>query len=157
MQRLAALVASAVCISSSLHAQEPRAPRGPGPIAESASRIAQEWWPTEPRFFTIDEEGRPRFRAVTSETLPPPPWQLSPEIPLTPARGAISHQEMLRVMTPQVFSSPLIGGSVDPGSLYNGMKKAWREWQARRIHEQVVKELEEFKRMQAAAGEDDDH
>jgi hypothetical protein len=154
MQRLAVLVASAVCISSNLHAQESRAPRGSGPIAESASRIARAWWPTEPRFFTIDEEGRPRFRGGTSEALPPPPWQPSPGDLLTPARGAISHQEMLRVMTPQEFSSPLIGGSVDPGSLYNGMKKAWRERQERRAHERVVKELEEFERMRAAAGQD---
>lgn len=154
MQRLAILVASAVCISSNLHAQESRTLRGPGPIAESATRIARNWWPTEPAFFTIDEEGRPRFRTGTSVTLPAPPWQPSPEITLTPARGAISHQEMLRVMTPQEFSSPLIGGSVDPGSLYNGMKKAWREWQERRAHERVVKELEEFERARAAAGQD---
>ena len=60
-------------------------------------------------------------------------------------------------MTPQEFSTPpLIGATVDPGQIYNSMKKAWREWQARRIHEQVVKELEEFKRMQGAAGENDD-
>ena len=155
MRRLALLVASAIWLSSSLHAQESRR-REPGPIAESANRIARDWWPTEPASFTIDEEGRPRFRTGTTETLPAPPWQLSPEYALTPARGAISHQEMVRVMTPQEFSTPpLIGASVDPGAMYNEIRKAWRDWQARRIHERVVKELEEFERMRSAAGEKD--
>ena len=158
MRRLALLVASAIWLSSSLHAQESRTPRPrePGPIEESANRIARDWWPTEPASFTIDEEGRPRFRTGTTETLPAPPWQLSPEYALTPARGAISHQEMVRVMTPQEFSTPLIGVSTDPGAIYNNMRKAWREWQARRIHERVVKELEEFERMRGTASGKDD-
>jgi hypothetical protein len=156
MRRLVLVVASAIWLSSSLHAQESRMPREPGPIAESANRIARDWWPTEPASFTIDEEGRPRFRTGTTETLPAPPWQLSPEYALTPARGAISHQEMVRVMTPQEFSTPLIGVSTDPGAVYNEIKKAWRDWQARRIHERVVKELEEFERMRSAASEKDD-
>jgi hypothetical protein len=45
---------------------------------------------------------------------------------------------------------------VDPGAMYNSMKKAWRDWQARRIHERVVKELEEFERMRAAASDASD-
>ena len=160
MRRLALLVASAIWLSSSLHAQESRTPwpREPGPIAESADRIARDWWPTEPTSFTIDEEGRPRFRTGTTETLPAPPWQLSPEYALTPARGAISHQEMVRVMTPQEFSTPpLIGASVDHGAIYNEIRKAWRDWQARRIHERVVKELEEFERMRSAAENEKDN
>ena len=156
MRRLAVLVASTVCLSSSVHAQEPKTLRESGPIAEAADRIARDWWPSEPQAFVIDEEGRPRFRIGITETLPPPPWRPSPEDPLTPARGAISHQEMLRVMTPQQFSTPLIGASVDPGSLYNDIRKAWREWQARRIHERVVKELEEFERLRRSANEKDD-
>jgi hypothetical protein len=156
MRRLAVLVALTLGVSSSLHAQESKTLREPGPIAEAADRIARDWWPTEPQAFTIDEQGRPRFRTGVTETLPPPPWRPSPQDPLTPARGAISHQEMLRMMTPNVFSTPLISTSVDPGSVYNNMKKAWRDWQARRIHEQVVKELEEFKRMRREAGEKDD-
>ena len=158
MRRLALLVASAVWLSSNLHAQESRTqrPREPGPIAESADRIARDWWPTEPASFTMDEEGRPRFRTGTTVTLPAPPWHLSPEYALTPARGAISHKEMVRMMTPQEFSTPLIGGSTDPGALYNNIKKAWREWQARRIHERVVKELEELERMRGADSEKND-
>ena len=155
MRRLALLVASAIWLSSSLHAQESRPPREPGPIAESADRIARDWWPTEPASFTIDEEGRPHFRTSTTETLPAPPWQLSPDDAVTPARGAISHREIVRMITPPEFSTPLIGVSADPGAIYNEMKKAWRDWQARRIHERVVKELEEFERMRSAAIEKD--
>ena len=155
MRRLAVFVVSTVCLSSSLHAEDSKTLREPGPIAASADRIAREWWPTEPQAYTIDDEGRPRFRINTTETLPPPPWQPSPDDPLTPARGAISHKEMVRMMTPQEFSTPLIGVSTDPGAIYNDIKKAWREWQARRIHERVVKEIEELERMRAASGKDD--
>ena len=155
MRRLALFVASAVWLSSNLLAQEPKTPRGPGPIAESADRIARDWFRTHPESFTIDEQGRPRFRTGTTETLLAPPWHLTPNDPLTPARGAISHKEMVRMMTPQAFSTPLISMSTDPGALYNGMKKAWREWQARRIHERVVKEVEELERMRAASEKDD--
>ena len=56
------------------------------------------------------------------------------------------------MMTPQEFSTPLISGSVDPGSIVNGIKGAWRDWQARRVHERVMKELEELKRLNDAAG-----
>ena len=59
-------------------------------------------------------------------------------------------------MTPQEFSTPLISVSTDPGSIYNNIRKAWRDWQARRIHERVVKELEEIERMRSAASEQDD-
>jgi hypothetical protein len=156
MRRLALLVASAVWLSSNLHAQESKTPREPGPIAESANRIARDWWPTEPTSFTIDEQGRPRFRTGTTETVPAPPWQQSPDDAVTPARGAISHQEMLRMMTPQEFSTPLISVGTDPGAIYNNMRKAWREWQARRIHERVVKEVEEFERMRGTASGKDD-
>jgi hypothetical protein len=150
------LVASTVCLSASLHAQDSKTVRAPGPIAESADRIAREWWPTEPQAFVIDDKGRPRFRINTTETLPPPAWRPSPDDPLTPVRGAISHQEMLRVMTPREFSTPLIGASVDPGSVYDGIKKAWRDWQARRIHQRVVRELEEFEQKRRSADEKDD-
>ena len=156
MRRLALLVASAVWLSSSLHAQEPKTLREPGPIAEAADRIARDWWPTEPSSFTIDEEGRPRFRTGITETLMAPPWRPSSEDAVTPARGAISHKEMVRMMTPQQFSTPLISASTDPGALYNDIKKAWRGWQARRIHERVMKEIEELERMRSAASEKDD-
>lgn len=53
-------------------------------------------------------------------------------------------------MTPQEFSIPLIGGSVDPGDIYDGFTRAWRDWRARRIHERVVRELEELERLRTA-------
>jgi hypothetical protein len=54
---------------------------------------------------------------------------------------------MLRMMTPREFSTPLISASVDPGNIYHGFKRTWREWQARRIHERVMRELEELERL----------
>jgi hypothetical protein len=62
---------------------------------------------------------------------------------------------MLRMMTPQEFSTPLISHSVDPGAIYNGFKRAWRDWQERRIHERVLRELEELKRLRAADEDSD--
>jgi hypothetical protein len=166
MRRLAVFVGFALCLPSAAAraqdantpaAQAAKSPREPGPIEESANRIARDWWPSEPAArFTIDEQGRPHFSTGTIETLPPPPWRPSLTDSITPARGAISHQEMVRMMTPQEFSTPLIGMSTDPGEMLNSIKKAWREWQARRIHARVEKELEEFERMRAAAGEKSD-
>jgi len=54
------------------------------------------------------------------------------------------------MMTPMAFSTPLISGSVDPGDIYHDFKRAWHDWQARRIHERVVRELEELDRLRAA-------
>jgi hypothetical protein len=59
---------------------------------------------------------------------------------------------MVRMMTPMEFSTPLISANVDPGDIYNNFKRAWRDWQARRIHERVVRELEELERLRAAEG-----
>jgi hypothetical protein len=123
------------------------------PIAESAERIAREFWLTDAAPFSVDEEGRPRFRIGVTETVPPPPWRPTPDLPLTPARGAISHKEMVRMMTPMEFSTPLISASVDPGDVYKGLKRAWRDWQARRIHERVTRELEELERLRAPQNE----
>ena len=60
---------------------------------------------------------------------------------------------MLRVMTPHEFSIPLISGSVDPGNIYNGFRRAWRDRQTRRIRERVVRELEEIERLRSAEEE----
>jgi hypothetical protein len=48
---------------------------------------------------------------------------------------------------------PMIGGSVDPGSIYQSIRNAWRDWQARRIHKRVMRELEELERLNRAAEE----
>jgi len=135
----------AVCVAQPLYAQQPTSLRAPGPIAETAERIARERWPTDTAAFTIDEQGRPRFRGGVTEQLPPPPWQLTPEITPVPALGAISHQEMVAVMTPREFSAPAIspaGGGVDPGAIWHSIRGAWRDWQERRIHERVMREVE---------------
>jgi len=164
VRRAAFLGACTVLLSSNLYAQEqaPTAsvssgnPRGPGPIAESAERLAREWWPIEVAFFTIDEEGRPRFRTGVIEIAVLPPWQAYRESGLVPARGRISHQEMLRVMTPYEFSTPLVSASTDPGAMYHAITRTWRDWQERRIHERVVKELEEFERLRTESDQDPD-
>jgi len=48
----------------------------------------------------------------------------------------------------------VIGGSVDPGSIYQSIRNAWRDWQARRIHNRVMRELEELERLNRAAEEE---
>jgi hypothetical protein len=156
MRRLALLGACALCFSSDLGAQEAETPASSRPIADSAERLAREYWPTDAATFTVDEQGRPRFRSGVTANVPSPLWQPSSEPEPDRYRGAISHQEMLRVMTPQAFSTPpLIGASVDPGEIINSIKQAWRDWQARRIHERVMKEVEELERQRAAANADD--
>src|SRR5690348_11210292 len=153
MSRLALLGAVLFLVSATADARE-RPLHAPGPIAATAEKLARELWPEQVDTSSpaVDEQGRPHFRSGTTETAPPRPWQLSPEDKsIVPARGAISHQEMVRFMTPQEFSTPLIGVSVDPGSIMNEMKKAWRDWQARRIHERVTREREEIERNNAAA------
>ena len=149
MRRLGLPAAFVLC-GSWAYAQETAQTPPERPIAESADRIARDIWPADASSFSIDEEGRQRFRGGVTETLPPPAWRLPRDFTLPPARSAISHQEMLRAMTPMAFSTPLISGSVDPGSIYNDFKRAWRGWQERRIHERVVREIEELERSRAA-------
>jgi hypothetical protein len=149
MRRLALLTGFVLCASWT-HAQETPATPAQGPIAESPQRIAHDLWTIDGTSFSDDEEGRPRFRTGVTETVPPPPWLPTRDRSLTPARGAFSHKEMVRMMTPQAFSTPLISASADPGDIYNGFKRAWRDWQARRIHERVTREREEVERLRTA-------
>jgi hypothetical protein len=156
MKQLVALIGLATCLCTDLRAQEAeRAPRAPGPIAESTDRIARETWPTNAWSFTIDEDGRPRFRSGVTATLPPPLWQLTPgDTSPVPVRGALSHREMVSAVTPEAFrGNVMYSVSVDPGAIYHGIVSAWRDWQARRIHERVTQELEEFLRATAAERE----
>src|SRR5262245_40800765 len=105
MRRLALLGAFLFVVAATSHAQErvtadtrERELRAPGPIAESADKLARELWP-ELAFsnsVAVDEQGRPRFRSGTTETAPRPLWWVSPEDKSSvPSRGAISHQEMV--------------------------------------------------------------
>jgi hypothetical protein len=153
MRRLALLAGLALCASPALRAQEGTVWPAERPISKSAERIARERWPTDVATITIDDESRPRFRSGVTVTPLPPPWPPTPDTAPTPSRGAISHQEMVRMMTPQEYSTPSIGGSVDPGSIYQSIRTAWRAWQARRIHERVMRELEELERLNRAAEE----
>ena len=151
MRRPALLAALVLCASPALQAQEGTVWPAERPISKFAERIAREWWPTDAVTSAIDEEGRPRFRSGITITTLPPPWPPTPDTAPIPSRGAISHQEMVRMMTPREYSTPLIGGSVDPGSIYQGIRDAWRDWQMRRIHERVMRELEELERLNRAA------
>ena len=54
------------------------------------------------------------------------------------------------MMTPQEFSTPLISATVDPGDVYNGFRRAWRDGQAQRIRARITRELEELERLRAA-------
>jgi hypothetical protein len=149
MRRLALHTLFVLCASWA-HGQETSSTSAQRPVAESAERIARELWPSDAPTFSIDDGGRPRFRGGVTETVPSPPWQPGQDLSRTPARGAISHKEMVRMMTPMGFSTPLISTSVDPGDIYHDFKRTWRDWQARRIHERVVRELEELDRLRAA-------
>jgi hypothetical protein len=63
---------------------------------------------------------------------------------------------MLSAITPEPFRDNVMypGASVDPGAIYHGITKAWRDWQARRIRARVTRELEEF--LRAAAERESD-
>jgi len=154
MRHPALLAALALCASPALHAQERTAWSAERPISKSAERIARELWPIAVTTSPPDEEGRPRFRSGITVTMLPPPWWPTPDTAPTPARGAISHQEMVRMMTPQQFSTPMVSGSVDPGSIVQSIRSAWRDWQARRIQERIMRELEELERLNRAAEEE---
>jgi hypothetical protein len=155
MRRPALFAALALCASPALHAQEGRVWPAERPISKSAERIAHELWPTDVAISTVAEEGRPRFRSGITVTVLPPPWQLTPDTAPTPSRGAVSHQEVLRVMTPREYSTPPIGGSgsVDPGSIFRSIRSAWRDWQGRRFEKRIMRELEELERRNRAAEE----
>ena len=92
MRRLALLAAFVLCASRA-HAQETSRRPALGPIAESAERIAREFWPTDATPFSVDEEGRPRFRTGVTVTVPLLRGQPARDLSLTPTRGAISHKE----------------------------------------------------------------
>jgi hypothetical protein len=144
----------ALCASPALRAQEGQVWPAERPISESAERIARELWPTDVATSAFDEEGRPRFRSGITVTILPPPWQLTPDTTPTPSRGAISHQEMLRTSTPREYATAASGGSVDPGSMFQGIRSAWRDWQGRRFQKRLLRELEELERRNRAAEEE---
>ena len=83
-----------------------------------------------------------------------PPWLEDPW-PQTrrPVGGSIYHQEMLEAVVPQEFRASTFnpaGVSVDPATILNGIRGAWRDFQARRIREQIARELAELEAANAA-------
>ncbi len=125
----------------------PQEGRRSRPITETAERVARELWPTDVRVIEEDDDGRPRFRASVTVELPPlpPPWH-DPDAPTVQQRGTLYHREFLASVTPEAFrASQLVrstgGVSVDPGTMFDPIKRTWREWQARRIRARIQEEL----------------
>ncbi|MGE0592130.1 MAG: hypothetical protein AB7G23_12235 [Vicinamibacterales bacterium] len=117
------------------------------PITETAERVARELWPTDVRAIEDTDDERPRFRASVTVELPPlpPPWY-DPDAPTVQQRGTLYHREFLASVTPEAFrASQLVrstgGVSVDPGTMFDPIKRTWREWQARRIRARIQEEL----------------
>ena len=133
------------------HAQESPASGPDRPIAESAERIARQLWSVDDSAST-DEQGRPRFRAsvTVDEFVLPPPWYETDRAPGRYRRpGTLYHQEFLSIVTPEEFraSTATVGAgvSVDPGTILDGFKSAWRGWQERRARERIEREVAELR------------
>jgi hypothetical protein len=137
------------------HAQDAPASRPARPIADSAERIARERWSTDDSAST-DEQGRPRFRAsvtVDEFVLPPPWYETDPAIGRFRRPGTAYHQEFLSVVTPEAFRASTFnagGVSVDPGTMFGGIKSAWHSWQERRARERIEREVAELRARAAA-------
>ena len=127
----------------------------PRPIADSAERIARELWSVDDSAST-DEQGRPRFRAsitVDEFVLPPPWYETDPAIGRFRRPGTLYHQEFLSVVTPEAFRASTFnagGVSVDPGTMFDGIKSAWRSWQEKRVRERIEREVAELRARAAA-------
>ena len=143
-------------LDGSTSAQEPPASPPARPIAESAARLARQLWSVDDSAST-DEQGRPRFRAsvtVDEWVLPPPWYETDPASGRFRRPGTLYHQEFLSVVTPEAFRASTFnagGVSVDPGTMFDGFKSAWRRWQERRVRERIEREVAEL-RARAASG-----
>ena len=126
-------------LAGGIHAQEAPASSSARPIADSAERIARELWSVDDSEST-DEQGRPRFRAsitVDEFVLPPPWYETDPAIGRFRRPGTLYHQEFLSVVTPEAFRGGTLNGaavgagvSVDPGTVFDGIKSVWLERRA---------------------------
>jgi len=136
-------------------AQEAPASPPARPIADSAERIARELWSVDDSEST-DEQGRTRFRAsitVDEFVLPPPWYETDPAIGRFRRPGTLYHQEFLSVVTPEAFRASTFnagGVSVDPGTMFDGLKSAWRSWQEKRVRERIEREVAELRARAAA-------
>jgi hypothetical protein len=146
-------------LADSTNAQEAPASSPGRPIAESAERIARQLWSVDDSAST-DEQGRPRFRAsvtVDEFVLPPPWYETDPSSSRFRRPGTLYHQEFLSVVTPEAFRGGTLNGaavgagvSVDPGTIVDGFKSAWRGWQERRVRERIEREVAELRARAAA-------
>jgi hypothetical protein len=142
-------------LAGGTHAQEAPASQPDHPIAASAARIARELWSVDDSTST-DEQGRPRFRAsitIDEFVLPPPWYETDPAIGRFRRPGTAYHQEFLSVVTPEAFRASTFnagGVSVDPGTMFGGLKSAWRSWQERRARERIEREVAELRARAAA-------
>jgi hypothetical protein len=153
------IVAVFTGLADAAYAQEAPA-RPPGrPIAESAERIARDLWSVDDSAST-DEQGRPRFRSsvtVDEFELPPPWYETDPASGRFRRPGTLYHQEFLSIVTPEAFRGGTLNGaavgagvSVDPGTVFDGFKSAWRNWQERRVRERIEREIAELRARAAA-------
>ena len=148
-----------VALPGGTHAQEVPAGGSGRPITESAERIARELWSVDDSVAT-DEQGRPQFRAsvTVNEFILAPPWYESdPAIGRFRRPGTLYHQEFLSVVTPEAFRAGTLYGaaagagvSVDPGTMFNELRSAWRSWQERRARERIEREVAELRARAAA-------
>lgn len=157
--RITLMIVAFIGLPDRTHAQE--APEsGPArPITESADRIARELWSVDDSTAT-DEQGRPQFRAsitVDEFTLPPPWYESDPAVGRFRRPGTLYHQEFLSVVTPEAFRAGTLYGaavgagvSVDPGTIADGFRSAWRSWQERRTRERIEREVAELRALAAA-------
>jgi hypothetical protein len=144
------VVTTALGASVSGAAQEPAQPDRPSrPVTESLERVAREMRdPGAPA--TTGQDGRAVFRSrvTAKESLMPPAWHLPPG--RLPPRGRYGEyqREALWAVTPSdlrgsTFYTP--GISIDPGAVINRVRKTWRGWQARRIHDRIEAEVSQLR------------
>jgi hypothetical protein len=144
------LIGACTCLGVGVRAQEAPQRPPPAPITESAERLARELWPIDERGL-MDKRGRPPFRSSVTATplVLPLPWLETDAAWRRFQRpGRLYHQEFLSVVTPEAFRGGALaaaGVAVDPGAMFGGVKTAWRNWQARRVHERVEKEVAQLR------------
>lgn len=141
-----------MCVTATASAQSP-APHPPTPIADAATRMARDLWPTH-----VDpavQANRPIFRVTVGAWAPlPVPWHLTEKPGPSNPRFNGHHQEHLMVTTPQAFRTSTfypMGMSIDPGTIVKGARRTWRDWRTSRIRRRIAEELAELEKANAAA------
>lgn len=156
---LAVALCAAVPAAAQDAASQPVTPTvnepSPTPIRDEAERLAREKWvdgiPDQ-----VQTEGstfRLNVRAPQA-AIQTPSWRDDDPRPTRrPAGGSIYHEEMLRQIVPEQFRASTfdaVNVGVDPAVFVNGIRNAWRDWQARRIRAQISRELDDLERANAS-------